>query len=526
MPRRNPPKTRLLDRLSAELGATDDNPDAPSLLGQPLIPPDMDIETFFKTYIKTEKGKPYDFEGRQYLHEIFADQSRVIFEIKGRQVGSSTKLVGYIIYLAARHPQCQILFMSDTMDKAAYFSKHRFRPILRQTKLVPPMTIKQQQVGEYTFPNGSSVFFRSAYDEFDQSRSISADYLLIDEFQDTPVDSLAVAEQTMFTAPHARIWLAGTGSYVDTPFDRFWKNTTMAEWVEGKGWVKQNTTAEVSGYHISQAMMPWVDDAYIEQKRKDYPPDKFDTEVMGVNTTGAALPLSPAVVRTCYVPGPMQDRIASDWRPHTYAALDLASGGPTARTVLTISRYDPNTGHKHVLFTEKYDDARGDDLFRKIHPRLEQFRPDHVGSDAGGNDRLVDLMSTEYDMDVHWFRFGDLKDEVIKYPAPEYSGREANSNSIVIKRTAFMQRVMSRFHEAQITIPDTDATQWCVEHLTAESLEYYKTPGGDRRPRYALMPGRADDFLMTLVYTEAMIHMYKDENNPRNRREFVGVAQV
>ena len=486
----------------------------------------MDIETFFRTYIKTEKGKPYDFEGREYLHGIFADESRVIFEIKGRQVGSSTKLVGYIIYTACRHPQCQILFMSDTMDKAAYFSKHRFRPILRQTGLVPLMTIKQQQVGEYTFPNGSAVFFRSAYDEFNQSRSISADYLLVDEFQDTPVDALAVAEQTLFTSPHARIWLAGTGSYVDTPFDRYWKNTTQAEWTKGKGWVKQNPTATISGYHISQAMMPWVDDAYIEARRKDYDPDKFDTEVMGINTTGAALPLSPAIVRTCYIPGHMADSIKSDWRPHTYAALDLASGGPTAKTVLTIARHEPATGLMHVLFTEPYSDARGDDLFRKIHPRLEQFSPDTVGSDAGGNDRLVDLMSTEYDMDIHWFRFGDLKDEVIKYPVPEYTGAPAGSASVVIKRTSFMQRVMSRFHEQQITVPDTDATQWCIEHLTAESLEYYKTPGGDRRPRYALMPGRADDFLMTLTYIEAMIHMNKDRANPRNRKVVIGVSQL
>ena len=363
------------------------------------------------------------------------------------------------------------------------------------------------QIQSYQLPNGSNIFLVSAFDEFNQSRGYSADILFIDEAQRVPLDSLINISEVLSQSQIGRMYLGGTGGFAGSSWENLWNNTSMQVWQDGK-WIKQNLDAKMAGYHITQRMMPNWNQEDEDAKRLQSNPGKFSMEVEGRFVSGMEVPLPYSVAIQCFtddawkVPSEI-DRNAGK----IIASLDLAAGGE-ADTVLTISQLQGDT--LQVFQALRYEDKLAKDLFSKINEGLKFWTPDVIASDAGGNDELLHLLSSNYE--VQKFRLGPSHDP-IQYKGDEYP----------ISKTFFVQKTISRFHDKKITIPKSD-NNWMIEHLTAETAETVQQRTRGSYIRFSKMNGRKDDFLFSLVFAECLAFMEHDENNPGNFELFTGIV--
>ena len=487
------------------------------------------LEAFCKKYIKNEKGEQFGFEGRDYIHDILNDTNDLLYIIKGRQVGASLIIAADIIHKAMLYPRTTHIYMTDTQPHARIFSKYRFALMLHDTGLLAHTSTQviaennkskrnnpnKELVFEYLLPNRSLVLMQSNYGAFTQSRSIPADFIWLDECQSAELEQIGNLHSAMSRSKHGRLVMAGTTNTQGSVWEQKWRTSTMSEW-ENKQWVKYNEQSQVSGYLISQLMMPDMTDAKIAQMRALYSQQEWDTEVVGRFTTGLAQPLNISEARECYYKAdmPVLPTRVNRETGKVIATMDLAGGESesAAYTVLTILQYETDTDMIHVLNSTRFKARRVNELISQISAIIDDYNPDHIVSDAGGNIVLLDMLSDKY----HIHRFtsqGSISDmsTKIKY------GEQSESRDTIAKHP-MMALTIQRWHDQRIRVPDcVELMPWTIEHVTAEKAETV-SPAGGTTPytRYERMPNRQDDFLQTLLFGEAWIYSQHDENNPHN----------
>ena len=476
------------------------------------------LTDFCKKYIKTEKAETFDLTGkRRYLIDILSDMNNLIYVIKGRQVGASTFFAADIIHKALLYPRTTHIYMTDTHPHARYFSLMRFGPMLRSTGIAQQAGKRNKRdelVFEYKLPNGSLVLMQSNYDAFTQARSISADFIWLDECQNAELEQIGNLHSAMSRSKHRRLVLAGTTNHQGSVWEEKWLSSSMSEWTEdSEQWVKLNHNSKVSGYLISQTMMPDMTEERLAELRELYSPQQWDTEVVGRFTTGLAQPLTVSEARKCYYKSEMvlPTRINRN-NGKVVAALDWAGGGK-AFTVLTISQYNPDTMMLSVLCAHKYTDNRATPLANKIKTVITDYTPDAVVADAGGNIEALELTAESHHVQRYKSQ-GTANDmaELITY------NKDKSIPLDTVSKHPMMARTIQRFLDDKIRIPEcSDTAPWTIEHVTAEKSETI-TPKSGSTPytRYEKMTNRQDDFLQTLMFTEAWIYAQTDPKNPHN----------
>ena len=182
-------------------------------------------------YLQRERIR---FDGRPYLPAIYASNARNLVIRASRQVEKSTFLVNTILYEAAMHPGAQILFVCPRQEQARVFSNSRLLPSLEQSAIVRRALLvnskRKSQVMNMRFVNDSQLYVRAAFRSADASRGISADLLLVDEFQDIAAGDLPVLQETMSHAQYGRTILTGTPKLVDNHLEAVFSQSTANEW--------------------------------------------------------------------------------------------------------------------------------------------------------------------------------------------------------------------------------------------------------------------------------------------------------
>ena len=460
-----------------------------------IIMPD-DLEAFcLKLQIGTQK---FSFEGRQFLKQILKDDNKTIVVLKSRQVGYSVLIAALIAYNALTTPGIQILYCTDTFSHMKYFSKFKLKQFLQNAGL--KLKKEDGQIQTYSLPNGSNIFLVSAYDNFTQARSYAIDILVLDEAQSLPLDSLINISEVLSQSNIGRTYIGGTGGFAGSSWENLWNSTSRQAWQDGK-WIKQNPEGDFSGYHITQRMMPNWSQEDEDAKRLQSDTVKFSMEVEGRFVSGMEVPLPYSVAIQCFTEDAFKAPSELTRQGKIIASLDLAAGGD-ADTVLTISRY--NEGMVHVVFAENYDDQRASVLFDKINNRLQEYAPDKIASDAGGNNELLYLLNQAYE--VTSFRHSASKENIIY---------KEGKSEITINKSFFTQKAISRFTEHLISIPTPDPN-WLIDQLTSETAETVHSALGGSSIRFGKLPNRKDDFLQSLIFLEAMIYADQDDDNPNN----------
>ena len=80
------------------------------------------------------------------------------------------------------------------------------------------------------FANDSHVFVRAAYHSADAARGISADLLLVDEFQDVAAGDLPVLQETLSHSSDGRTILTGTPKSIDNHLSSVFNQSPANEW--------------------------------------------------------------------------------------------------------------------------------------------------------------------------------------------------------------------------------------------------------------------------------------------------------
>ncbi len=471
---------------------------------------------FLKEFITLRNGQ-YSFEGREWLHDICQDESKIIVIRKGRQVGMTTYIIAKIVHNALLYPYTNHIYVTSSIDKVRIFSQDKLNHILDKTPL--PTDTKDKIISRYYFPNGSTLYILSGYSEFKQARSIDADFCYLDECQDTDLDGLPNLIEAMAQSKHGKLIVTGTGAYEGSAWHRYYQSTTQAEW-NGKQWVNQNPTGINHGYAINQLMMPNITKEEIEHKRKTYLQSKFDFEVLGRFSVGAKIPLPYSLVKESYkddIRLLQPAEIEKSEESKLYACIDWASGGD-AFTVVTLAQVIgteeqiKQQDYKiKIVSIHRYNDSNVQELGDKVKTIIDYYKPDYTYADIGGNTGALQILESANK--VIKVSLGENPANIINYSKIE------EQDQVSVDKSNFVQKVISWFEDWQnskITIPLNADTEWSIEHLTAEESHIVTKSGGNTVLRFSLMPNRNDDFLMSLVFLAVAIKVQTDEDNPAN----------
>ena len=482
-------KTRLLSETEKRAPPT-----------QPLVV-DRQFVDFCRS-MPLENGEAFSFQGREYLYDICADPNKVIAIVKGRQTGITTYIIAKIIHNALLNPHTTSLYCTDTFDHATKFSQDRLDIILGMFGIARAQS--EKKISRALFPNGSILYVISGYNNFKQSRSISADFVYLDEAQHLPLDSLANIKESMSQSTHGTILISGTGDWEGSPWHKYYtQHTDMQEYQDNK-WTKINPDNNYSGYHISQSLMPNITTEDLIEKEADYTPSAYKMEVLGEFATGAKVPLPYGLVIKAYDDTITQlspSQINRDIGP-LYATIDWASGGD-AYTVLTITQRNKDDNTLRIIHLEKYDDSDVSGLGRKISDRMYEYTPDHIICDVGGNQGAMQIL--EGDHAIQKVALGEHPGNPIVY--------HADRELFTVDKATHIQSVIKWFEANQITIPLNHDTEWSIDHLTSEESHIVTKSTGGTVLRFALQKNKNDDFLMTLVFLAVALNPDNDTNN-------------
>lgn len=269
-----------------------------------------DMTTFTNKYVtlpaKAEQlGNKTWFEGRPWLPEIYNDESKRIVLVKGRQMEMSEWATNTLFYWGAKYPG-KYIYASSSGDKADNFSRDRVQKQMERSSNLQNL-VREQAVRRIVY-NKSEFYFMTAYEDTKTLRSIDADGIILDEFQDYRANAIPIAEEGLRHSAFGRLRVIGTPLLTGTNFSNLWDSSTKKEWKDGK-WEVTNLDSDGiwTGYHISQEFAVgqkplWIPPEDFTYMRKNKPRQEFMNEVLGQFYSGMGRPTDYGYVRSLFSP--------------------------------------------------------------------------------------------------------------------------------------------------------------------------------------------------------------------------------
>jgi hypothetical protein len=317
------------------------------ILAGKLIPANR-IE--FVEKFRQVKGAPFSFQGRDYLREIYLDESLEINIVKARQMEITEFALNWLTHKLTLHPHTIGLYMTDRFEHIKDFSDRFQSAVIEPSPVLKSLMVPtKNSVAWKKFKNKSNLRMLSAWGDFESARSIAADFVVVDEMQSVNVGALSIVKESMSKSKYHQMIKIGTGSDEGDEWYEEWCRGTQYHWkkdfVNQDGscgaWVQDPKSPTVPGktsYAISQSMAPWISAEAIEAKRTGggYPPRQFENEVLGWWHRGMKRPLTAKEMMTLFDQN--LDFTPSENVDHTlpvYAGFDWG-GGTQAFTVAWI----------------------------------------------------------------------------------------------------------------------------------------------------------------------------------------------
>jgi hypothetical protein len=399
----------------------------------------MSLKQFAERTVRLD-GRPFRLTNRPYLDDLYKCEARRIVIRASRQVEKSTFLVNVTLRHAVRFPGTKILFVCPRKEQARLFSKVRLAGAVHESPLLQQLLWSHQRPlppVDIRFDNGSHVFVRSAYHTADAIRGISANLLLIDEFQDLAPGELPILEETLSHAVNGKLVLTATPKLCDNHLEASFSLSTACEWqVPCSGcqrsnildesvlglaglvcaqcqapldsrhgrWIARNPDSSWgAGYWINHLMVPWLDYQDIRCRQESYDIVRFKNEVLGLPTTiGDHAVTREELEACCDQDRPFARSIADippAARPRLVAGLDWGGGG-VASTLLVVGYIEPRRVFRVVRFDRWRPNTDPSQVMAEVARRCAQFRVQFIAADGGGfgrshNRLLLDLLRQE-----------------------------------------------------------------------------------------------------------------------------------
>jgi hypothetical protein len=471
------------------------------------------------------------FEHRPYLSNIYRVQDRNLVLRCSRQTEKSTFLCNSILYEACTRPGVQILFVCPREQQGRTFSRTRLISTIEQSPMIRRCLLGSRRsrvpVFNMEFANGSTLAIRAAYNSADACRGLSADLLMIDEFQDVAAGHLPVLQETLSHSDCGRTILVGTPKSTENHLQSMFARSTANEWSVwcpscltgvllderclgpvtitcpncrspldqrvGK-WVPRNSNAAWGqGFWINHLMVPWLNYDEIVERQQSYDLVRFKNEVLGLPSVTGDHIVTRAELEACCtdfgIANSLED-VPPLGRDQLMAGIDWGGGG-TSRTVLVIGFMRSDFKFQVCRF-ERFDS--GDDparVVREVAQRCRMFRVHYIAADGGGNGHVLNrLLMDSLGWQSHL--------SAILYSTSE---QEPRQDGVLMKwtvnRSATIGVLFSRVKKEMLLFPRVADCSGFLDEFACETAEYDDI---NRSVRYSHPEGQQDDALHATNY--------------------------
>ncbi|MCP3998984.1 MAG: phage tail protein, partial [bacterium] len=146
-------------------------------------------------------GKPFRFEGHEYLREIYDDTAQHIVLSKAAQIGGTTWAV-----LKAFHAcvtGLNVMYFFPTRTDVLEFSKSRVGPLLQDNRFLSRLLHETDTAGLKRI--GSSYLYLRGMQSSVGMKSVPADMLVFDELDEATPDSKSLAKERLAHSDFKRV---------------------------------------------------------------------------------------------------------------------------------------------------------------------------------------------------------------------------------------------------------------------------------------------------------------------------------
>lgn len=460
-----------------------------------------DPVTFVEKYVAIPDKAPPEqttwFEKRPWLPELYRDESKRIIIVKGRQMEVSEYAVNMLFYWGLKWPG-KYIYASSSGEKADNFSHDRFQKQLLRSPTLQAL-VSGQAVRRIVYGN-SQLYFMTGYEDTKTLRSIDADGIILDEFQDYRANAVPIAEEGIQHSALKRLWVIGTPLLTGTNFSNLWDNSTKKEWKTDKQiWEVGNPESDKawSGYHISQdfAVNVWITPEDMEYRRKKKPRQEFMNEVLGLFYAGLGRPTDYGYMRTLFSPTLSKGQFATN--DLLLAGVDW--GVSKANTVFYVIRPRllelPDIYTLDTIYIEKVEDPDLTKQIDRVETLLKTFPIRLAMLDYGSGFVQNQTLFKKFGNRVMQVELGSGK-----AGQPITIENTAFGNFVKVNRTWAIDTAMDfvtkperfRFYNEV----DEGTRDWIISDFLAEYPENSTTTG---KKIWVHNPDTTDDVLMAFV---------------------------
>ena len=507
-----------------------------------VLPTDVVSELF-----KTDNGKRFLFEGREYLREIYNVPHRYIVIQASRQAEKSSYLAKDMLLSAIVSEHDSLLYVTALRKQRDEFVNRKINKQFNMSETLRRFFLGRESRDnnqEKILSNGTSMSFRAVGTDPDSARGLPVRKIYIDELQSINPESLAVVMECAQSYPNNSAYLiSGTPLSSRNILSKKYTETCQNEWLItcshcnkenpplgiehvdlekpylfckycGKDmqamngrWVAQRPASKKIGYRICRLMTPtctWRTEAHdgILDKFEIYSEPQFYNEVLGLPFDQGVMPISEAEI---YANCSEEDFVDANNVPDhikqnlTFGAIDWAWSnreGGQAYTIYAIGRL--NVNRIEVLYVKRFFGPQyhnPETVLKEIAHVSNAFGVDGIATDYGvghkENLRLIGLVSAR----VFEMQYVSSDKECI-WDKPSQSYR--------IGRTVTLDNVFNRLKKQLYKFPKISLMKTYADDIMNVFTEY---DPNYKKIRYVHSETGPDDFLHLLNYLAIVIEI-------------------
>lgn len=484
-----------------------------------------DPVTFVEKYVAHPRGKPQNewFKDRPWLPALYRDQSKNLIIVKGRQMEMTEYLVNQLLYHSLKYPGVYI-YATASLPKASFFSKYR---LLKQIEASPKLKPLLSRYQMHTVEFGKSVIvIYSAFGDSRTLRSIPAEGLVLDEFQDIESDALGIAQQVLVHGELKRTWIVGTPLLTGSRYEEYWNDSTRQEFSrEGTFWTPNPLKPDplFTGYHISQEMALglWLTPEYFTTMKIKLPKQQYDNEILGKFFSGLGRPLKYSDIYNLF--NPLLEKNAYKKTDTLFAGVDWGVG-KTARTVFWLVRpsfvAQPDIYSFDTLYIERIESNDLEFHISRIGKLIEETGVKAIACDIGAGYVQNQALYKKYGDRVMSVEFSPRSPDSPMEIIPSFYGNIIRVNRTWALDTTFdilTKPGRSRFYHEQ----DEGFKEFVAKDLLAEYPEVSERTG---KKEWIHDPDTTDDALMAYTYSLLAFEAHKrsySSSKPEDYIQFV-----
>jgi len=263
-----------------------------------------------------EKGEILEFRDHPFLYDILADTSQTQVVKKCSQVGISV-METLKAYFVAQKGKMNVIYTMPSDTDVSEFVKTKADMIFQSNELLRSQfssdTVGLKKIGD------RFIFYKGTRSKT-APLSTSADLLIHDEMDRSDLKIIEQYRSRLSASSYKGIWYVSNPSLTGIGVDEIWNKSDKKEWFvkcggcseeqflkwdenvdeikkiyvckkcgkeltdderrEGK-WIATNPDKEISGYHISQMMAPWLSAKDLIKEREERGEDYFRNFILG-----------------------------------------------------------------------------------------------------------------------------------------------------------------------------------------------------------------------------------------------------